>query len=109
MPSAASKNPLGELATLDAKRRAVGREHVRHAGARQIVSRDDAWKIPARVEVRHVERAGGPLQVGGQAEGQEELMVIGQTIRHIREHVPGDTVAILRERPFPQPRVRACL
>ncbi len=69
--------------TLDQWSRTVRRQHVRHAGAPKLASRDRTWKIAARVQVCHVERPGGVTQKTDQAPWRKGLTVIGQSIRDV--------------------------
>ena len=68
------------------RRRAVRREHVRHARLPQVMrARNDAGQVPAGVQVRDVESRACVAQKASEAARQKELPVVGEPVRDVRE------------------------
>ena len=79
-----------QLPALDTRRGAVRGEHVRDHMFAEILRRDRARQVPARVQVRDIEVAGVLAHVVRESHRRERLVVIGEAVRQVGEDAQRD-------------------
>src|SRR5207247_1475821 len=77
---------LGQPAPFDPRRGAVRRHHVGNAGPLEMIGGNRAGRVAAGVQVRHVEGGRVLPQKCLEADRQEQLPVIRETLAQIRKH-----------------------
>src|SRR6185436_9686571 len=81
------EQPLRGQPSFDARRRAVGRQHVRHAGARQRAGGDRSRQVVAAVQVSDVDRGRDTAQPGAEPARHEPLQPVGGAVGDVAEDV----------------------
>ena len=88
--------PLDPLLALQGEQRPVGCRHDGHPGLASSTHREVVEQVPVPVQVHDIGICGEPAQETACAERQEELVVVGQSIREVPYPVDLEPVKILQ-------------